>query len=344
MIRDVSYNWHKAGESYVVEDIYKEAICTELYQKGLREVPNVFFGFDYLYGDKLNEQQTVIQIETHKKINGALKNGIRECPEFKARLTEITWNELMKFKNITAAFVKRVENRELSHQQLKEALDGHVRVIALAEYNGMLPVSWYNDMLKSIFKGQYHLTAWEFSFSHIQPYRITIYLAKLRILKPYLLGRTKEYHNQISSYLKHFSQLDYHYPEFPLNIDDAEEEEKLRDEIVKMAKFTDVKKIDLEIDGIQQKRANSRRRYYYNLSMVGQHMRDAGYSCREINNIVSALTIVSLAATEEEYRHILQNRFWRALSVVFRSLHMPINTTCSDDLILALQQQGSLRC
>ena len=339
IIKDSRLNWYKIGDSYLAEDIYREAICTELYQKGLNLVPNVFFGYSFPYGKRINERQTIIPIEMYQRINGALKDGICTDFSFKVWLNQMTWTELMAFRKVTNEFAKQVKEDRLTYYQLEKALEAHARVIALAEFNCMLPVSWYKEKLDYFCKDYQKISIWDFSYCQVMPYRVMIRLVKLRGLRYLLKKELKSFDEHVKLYLQHFSQLDYHFPSFPLRRDEDMEKQSFLNEIKEMSEHMDLGEVETELNAIRANRVDSQRGYYSNLSMIGQCMLKAKESYDSVNNMISALTIVSLATTEEEYRHILQYKFWKILSCVMEDLSVSVEFTRCDDLVRALRQQ-----
>ena len=61
-----------------------------------------------------------------------------------------------------------------------------------------------------------------------------------------------------------------------------------------------------------------------------QALAQHGTPSDQAQNFTSALTIIALAVTEEEYRHIWQDRFLRSLGAVLRGLELPATASWRD--------------
>lgn len=312
-------SWYKQGEFLIAESNLNSRLRTWTYNKGVSYVPIVFLSDNKFYGEITYENNVKIKIDDFYRIPTILRDGIKSDFEFRANLTKITWDELYKFRSITNLFEESIKNNSLDSKFFLEAMEAHGRICALVEFNSMLPLQWYKDNLYEMFSDNNEVTFSDFAFSEVIPHRILIRWAKLRLYRDYLKTNSisKE---KIKLYIEN-----YGYLEPTKNLMDCSFNElyemTLKDlELMKknMSK-DDVKK---ELNTIYKNRINSRNQYNKSLNIVIKKMKSLKKSEEEIENFIGALTIISLASTEEEFRHIIQSKFWKTLGIVLNTLEV----------------------
>jgi hypothetical protein len=247
---------------------------------------------------------------------------------------------LREFVAATQRFETAVLQRTLTPELLKSSLEACAKVLALIEFNGMLPLTWYREKLAAIFQGDEPLKVEDFYYAEVMPHRLLLRRGKLRLVRQYLRNGGHVSNQELASFIRRFGYLDPG-PTDPLMKRPTEDPERVLAEVELLAKSMTVDIATAELRELRKKRLEGRARYTANLGRVARRMEERGYSVSEIRNFISALTIVSLATTEEEFRHIWQDRFWRALGAVARGLSLSVQMVSGNDIIEALSLRST---
>lgn len=327
---------YRIGEYYHDEIVMNARIVTELYQNGFNRVPRVILGDNKLYGELKDENHLAIQIDRYFDVNGRVREGIRSDLGFKINLRKTVWNELQAFKKATDDFNLKVSTNRLTAEHLEESFKAHIQVLTLVELNFALPYTWYQDMLNKISEDTTILNTSDFSYCEIMPHTLIVRWAKLRLALKLLRGKGKISDEDIEFYITYYSYLDrnIHPLEKP-----ALKKNEIIEEIIHITERQTINEIKDEIRTISTNREKAKDTYYQNLLFITELMREKGFPQKEIQNFISALTIISLTATEEEYRHILQDKYWRALGLTLERLELPVKLVSRSQIIDAINKQ-----
>lgn len=323
------------GEWVIVSHNWQTRIMVSLFQEGFNLVPRVFLNEEADYG--VCDQEGILKIRKDRffHVNGKLREGVRTNLHLKTHSRQLTWRALQEFKAATQIFENAVMRRLLTPDSLFQALDACAKVLALTEYNGCVPFEWFRDELERISTEERQLTMEDFSYCEILPHRQLLRWGKLRLLRQYFLNNYSLNEGEINRFIFEYGYL---YPNWFYDLEkrSGENAESVLKEMKTMAQNIDLNGIRTELQQIYRNRLETKLRFENNLQYVTQLMVDQQATLSQIENFLSALNFLSMAMTEEEYRHIWQYRFWRSLSAVIRGLELPA-TVSKKDLHLALQ-------
>lgn len=334
--------WQIKGEQIVVEqDSSASRIYTSLYTKGINLVPRMLLNEQQDYGVILDDRKLSIEQERYYEVHFGLREKVKHDHAFKIKLRDTTWAMLDRFKEATLSFERAVLKNELTSQLLEDSIQACAEVLSLCEFNGMIPRTWLTNELEKL-SPDYSLSVDDFAYCEVVPHRVLLRIGKLNLLEQYL----KNDHNfddaDIRSFIRDYGLYDPTMSD-PLLLRPSEQPDIIRKEIEMMAQTMGLEDIQKELDLISYNRQDGYLRYHQNLEKVGSIMERNGIAVDIIQNFLSTLAIVSLAATEEEYRHIWMDRFWRSLGYVARGLELPVALITLNDLATSFRQNGKLR-
>ncbi|GBF75030.1 hypothetical protein PA598K_03409 [Paenibacillus sp. 598K] len=334
------WKWYKDGEHIVAGEPFYEMIRNDLYGAGVLNVPQVLLGEEEPYGQRVEKTISHLPLERFFHVSGSLRDGIRTSISFKTRLRELTWRELRAFNEASRVFERAVELGDLTPELLQASLDAHGRVLALTEFNAMLPLQWYRDRLAALCEGREPIQMDSFSYSEIMPHRLLLRRGKLKLALTYLRCGGKLRSADYRHYIKHYSHFDIQT--LPMLKDPQDEERQALQEVEQILSHASEADVREELASLRTRRYAAKARYDASMGRVVEYMHQNGEAWPAIRNFASALAMISLATTEEEYRHICQDRFWRALGAVIRALELPPSRVNCSSLVEALRQRPLL--
>lgn len=302
------------GDNVVFEKrIMKSRIISQMYTAGVNYIPKIFLNENKLYGKQTSEFIIQISKDRFFQVHYRIRDGIKNDIKFKEMLTLSTKQIMNEFHDEVSDFEKSIREGTFSALKMERYIEKHIEVLALAEYNGCLPIEWYEKTIENILgkKTAYSLFGHTEFISHRQQFRnAKLLLVKELIQYGYISSEqlhefwVKWYH--LDSKIDH--SMVYHENEYDLLLNSLEELKK---------EYT-IARIDEEIAYSNLSYQNSKERYEELLKTTEAIMRDKKYTSDEVDNYISALKIISLATTEEEYRHMQQDKFFRLLTYIFK--------------------------
>ncbi|MWC27628.1 hypothetical protein [Paenibacillus sp. MMS18-CY102] len=325
--------WSFREDSVIVEEEYRSRFCCELYQAGTNNVPNLFFQQNEPYGECISYRSLVIPKDRYMSVSGELRNLIKSDLAYKRELHSITWSTLKKFSKMAYALERGVKSETVTPEFLDYAVRICGETLGLCEFNGALPVTWYRSKLEEISAmGPHNIELEHFYYSEVMPHRLLVRMGKLLLLKEYFSHNGQVSGDAIEHFIRRFG---LHDPEWsdPLALRQWQRKEYIVREIQTMAKQMSMEMVKFELDQLISNRIDSTIRYRQKLAQVAENMLANDRSKAEIYNFISALAVVSLATTEEEYRHIIQDHFWRSIGQIARALDLPTAVISREDLL-----------
>lgn len=323
----------RRGEYFYDYLLWENRIRTHLYQMGFNMVPVVLLGEKKPYGVMLGEEGLKIYVEDYFRVNGEIRRRIREDIDYKIRLHYIVWSVFRQFEQALGKYVIRVENRTLNSADWESICKEHVNLLALLEMNFCLPTIWYNEKLSELADASQTNERYTFndlSYSAVTPYTIVLRKARLKLCLKY-------YKNQLTDldcqkYIDEIGFLD----ESLHNIGEITTKQ-ITEMVEDICDSTLEKDVVLELQMIDSSRINARKNYFTKLLSVAQLMEKRHISKEEKYNFMLALSIIHLAATEEEYRRILQSKFFFFMYKLLNDLELPSNTSSIQDVLEMLK-------
>lgn len=303
-------------------------LISQLYAAGVNYVPKIFLDQDEPYGKQISEFEIQISKERFFDVHYRIRDGIKNDIEFKQRITRNTHQSMNEFHDTVADFEKSIRDGSFCVEKMAECIKKHSEVLALAEYNGCLPIEWYEKTISDILKEKtaYSLFGHTDFISHRQQFRN----AKLLLAKDFIEN------GYLSDEKKHEFWVQYYHLDSKIDhcmIYNENEENALMESIEEIKQSYTPQKIEEEVAFSKMSYRIAKKRYMELLDDTEKIMREQRYSEDEIINYISSLKIISLATTEEEYRHMLQDKFFRLMTYVFKVYNMcPIYT--SIDMLL----------
>lgn len=328
--------WELKGELVVVQDSFGTQLVNDLYIRGAQLIPKVFLNDPKPYGERVDVSIIKIPKDRYYAVGANLRNAIKTDLVYKAHLHKLTWKLLREFVNNTLELEKVVqqETHRLTPEFMSTSLDQHSLLLALTEFNGILPVDWYKSNISELSQNNDSIEFGMFTFSECIPHRMLIRLAKLRLLRLYLRkGKLED--ADLDWFIRNYGYVDPN-PPTPLLEFSLENKDTVNQEILTMSESMTVDDVNNELSLLYLTRKKARKTYLDGLQKTSEQMHKKQKSHLEILNFVSALSVISLAVTEEEYRHIWQNRYWSALGKILRRLGLPA-TTSEVSLLQALK-------
>lgn len=330
----------RRGEYFYDFLLWGSRIRTHLYQDGFNMVPIVLLGEDKFYGTKIGEEGLKIYIDDYFRVNGEIRRRIREDIRYKINLHHITWSIMRKFEKSLDGFVSAVNSGTLRSSEWLKICEDHVRLLALLEMNFCLPTIWYNEILSELTNASYENSSYTFndmSYSDVTPFAIQVRKARLELCL--------KYHNNIltnadcEKYMEKAGFMDN-------EIDESTESyvNRVMEIVEEICTTTSESDVTSEIETIEIMRKTAKTNYLNKLVSAAREMDCRQYSKEESCNLTLALTIISLAATEEEYRHILQSKFFFHMNNLLNALELPINTSSIQDVSNTLRIKGVRTC
>lgn len=262
------------------------------------------------------------------EVHGSLRRQIRTSIEFKTRLRKITWTLLDDFARMVRDFDQALISGKLTAEHFLASCASYGRLLALTEFNGMLPLEWYEDELVSLQIHPDPVKYEDFTYSEVLPHRALLRWGKLRLLRQYYQNGGWLKPVEVDRFIATFGYLDPNTNWLLFRA--SEDPEKVIEEIHMMARSTDRANVAAELKALFKVRLQSKRHYLRQLQRVDEALLQRKASSEYARNLISALSIISLAMTEEEYRHILQDRYQRALGAILRGLELPAHSSIAD--------------
>jgi len=326
--------WTIRGEHIVVQQPFGTQLVSELYRNGLNLVPRVLLREDFDYGTALDGSRLQIEKDRYLSVSSRLREGIRSDPRFKAELHHTTWWLLGRFTRAVRGLEAAAMSSNVTPELLESTLSLGDQALALTEFNGMLPMAWYRERLHTLAGSDGALAVEDFAHSAIIPHRTLVYRAKLQLAIRCMEDPAKA-HSHAERFTRRYGYLEYSQ-ENPLLPSPAEDTGLLLQEVQSMIAGTDSRR---ELVGIRARRRASRDRYHFALAQIAATMERQGEAPEAIQNFVSSLALISLAATEEEYRHIWQARLWRTLRAIVLGLDFPLGLVSRSELLRATRRR-----
>ncbi len=318
-----------SGDNVIFEKrIMRSRLISQLYTAGVNYVPNIFLNQEEPYGKQISEFEVLISKERFFDVHYRIRDGIKNDLEFKRMITRNTYQVMNEFHDAVVDFEKTIREGSFCAEKMAQYIKKHSEVLALAEYNGCLPIEWYEKTICDILKQRtaYSLFGHTDFISHRQQFRN----AKLLLAKEYIEK------GSLSNEKKHEFWVQYYHLDSKIDhcmIYDENEENALIESIEVIKQNYSTQKIEEEVAFSEMSYRMATKRYTELLAHTEEVMREQQYSVDEIENYISALKIISLATTEEEYRHMQQDKFFRLMTYVFKVYNMcPVYT--SIDMLL----------
>jgi hypothetical protein len=317
------------GEYFYDDLLWKNRIRTELYQDGYNYVPIVFLNEENKYGERTSEETIKIYVEDYYRINGSIRNKICFDIEYKKELFKKIWEILYSFENMLELYVKNVINITLDQKAWTKICEKHVELLTLVELNYCLPTRWINEQLHNI-TSEKEINFSNLAFSEIIPYTIKVRLEKLKLCISSFNGNINN--AMLTNYLDNICYLDNEF---------KQDNDILIDEIANMVYnlCNNINKEDAEkeINHINIFREKARIKHINLLLFLGKEMVKKNIDLHSMLNLSLIFNLISLVSTEEEYRHILQAKFFYYTNKLLRKLQLPIDTSTIDDVYNALK-------
>lgn len=332
--------WTIKGEYVTVEEDNLNRVYSQIYVRGINQVPIVLLGDTQEYGEIVNDYTLKIQKDRYFAVHGGLRQKIIEDFAYKIRLRTVTTDVLQAFAQMVATLEGDVTQHTLTADQLDGAIQACIRAVSLVEYNGMLPLNWYQERLATILMDDDRLKWEDFAYCEVMPHRLLLRCGKLRLLMTYFDKGGALSDDDVARFIWKFGLYDPTMTD-PLELRPLETDAFVRQEIESMATITTREEAQRELQHLIQNRREGRKRYHHHLAVVAERFKQQGASVQEIRDFVSALSILSLAATEEEYRHIWMDRFWRSLGIIVRTLELPVATTSIEEVSASFRQRSA---
>lgn len=325
-------SWTIEGDYIVARLSGPVQIVEELYQQGFNLVPRMFLGIDIDYGQQAEPGQLHIPKERFFHVAGGLREKVRSSPAYRAELHRLTWSLLHEFAVATRHFNGAVRSGTLTVEHLEQALQAHARVLALTEFNGLLPFAWYREQLAALDTPEGPLRVEDFAYSAVLPHIIQLRCGRLRLLQRYLTQENYLDDHAIVSFIYRLGCHDLPWLS-PLFLDTATVIDQVRTSIVTLSTVTSVDDATAEVQQVQRNRKSAHERYKTCLGKVATTMLQRGADGAAVQNVIGALRVIALATTEEELRHIWQDHFWMGLGAVLRGLELPVTLVSIEELL-----------
>lgn len=329
--------WVLEGDNIIAALDGPVRIVEELYQRGFCLIPQLLLADQAEYGDRIDDSRIQISKERFFQVAIGLREKIRTDTSYKAELRRITWTLLHEFARATRRLNSAVRGGSLTPDLLVECLDAHARVLALTEFNGILPFAWYRECLTVLSGTGARLTVEDFAYSEVVPHIIQLRQGKLHLLKQYHNNCGRLTDSDIASFVRRLGCHDLPWLS-PLLMRPQEQLERTREEIVAMARSTTAIEASRELARMRSNRQVAREHYEANLATAAKAMLERDDDGAKVHNFISALAILSLATTEEEVRHIWQDHFWKGLGAIMRGLELPVRVASVQDVVSSLRQ------
>jgi len=330
----------RRGEYFYDFLLWGNRIRTHLYQDGFNMVPIILLGENKPYGSKIGEEGLKIYIDDYFRVNGEIRRRIREDIRYKINLHHITWSVMRKFETSLNSFAYMVNSGTLKSSEWLKICEEHVKLLALLEMNFCLPTVWYNEVLSELTNASHKNASYTFndmSYSDVTPFAIQVRKARLELCIKYhnntlIDADCKEYMEKVGFLDNEIDQNAESYSNRIMEI---------IEEICTTASESDAVS---EIETIDKMRKTAKTNYRNKLVSAARAMDCRQYSKEVSCNLMLALKIISLAATEEEYRHILQSKFFFHMNNLLNALELPINTSSIQDVSDTLRIKGVRIC
>lgn len=323
----------RRGEYFYDFLLWDDRIRTQLYQDGFNNVPMILLGENKFYGTRIGEEGIRIYIDDYFRVNGEIRRRIREDIRYKINLHHTTWSILHEFETVLKRFVSAVNHGNLTSEEWSKVCDEHIKLLALLEMNFCLPTVWYNETLAELTKDSMREETYSFndmSYSEVTPYAIQVRNARLELAMKYHRGTLTK--DDCEHYMETVGVLDGEI---------TQKEEPYSDRVMEamkeMCESATESELMMEIETIRKMRSKAKETYLNKLVHIANEMDYKQYSKEKSCNLFLALNIISLAATEEEYRHILQWKFFFYTNKLLRNLDLPINISSVQDVSEALK-------
>lgn len=290
----------------------KSRFIAQIYAHGVNYVPEVFLGDTKPYGRLIREYEIQISKDRFLEVHFAIRNGIKTSIEFKKNLIVNTNKVLDEFQNMMDEFQNSLKDGTFNVEKMFCYIQSHIKALSLAEYNGCLPIEWYENTISTLFgnKTLYsHFGCTDF-LSHRQQFRNI----KLKLTREYIQeGKISE--ESLKNYWVNYHHLDTKIDH--CTIFNTNEVDIFYESIKELAMEYTVEKINKEILFDKESFKKAKDQYNGLLEYTKTVMEKKNYSKDEIENYILALKIISLATTEEERRHMVQDKFFRLITYVF---------------------------
>ncbi|UQN07954.1 hypothetical protein [Deinococcus sp. QL22] len=327
-------SWRIEGDTVIAEEgTFGTRVMYDLYQAGLNAVPQVLLDEQQPYGVPLSFSRLRLSKDQFMRVHGSLRQRVRSDSAFNTRLRHLAWSLLRDFTREVLCFERAVARAEVTPAVFDRAWSAYVHALSLNEFNGVLPLEWYEQQLATL-PTETPVKRDDFAYSEVTPHRIRLRVAKLRLAERYLrIGLTEQ---DVYAFIANHAYLDPRTDSVlrhPLENPDV-----VRIEAVELSSGQEPNDLRNSIRELLSTRRLAKRRYHEQLQRVDAAAGEAGWAVAQRVTLLSSLSLLSFAVTEEEYRHIWQDRFQRALGAVLRGLEMPAQVA-PDDLRAALRQR-----
>jgi hypothetical protein len=325
----------RRGEYFYDNLLWNNRIRTHLYQDGFNMVPVVLLEEKNPYGLKIGEESIKIYVDDYFRVNGTIRNKIKEDISYKLFLHKTTWKIIREFEVALNSFVFQIEKGELTGLEWTSICEQHVKLLSLLEMNFCLPTQWYTDNLLALTEkagSDIRYTFNELSYSEVMPYTLQIRISKLKLCLKWYEGTFSV--QDCLGYINTTGFMDKSiFKENDLTA------EQVIATIKEMCLENSIQEIEHELEAIKKSRVLAKKNYLEKLSTVALFAEKVNTNCETSLNLMLALSIVSLAATEEEYRHILQEKFFYYMFKLLRNLELPPDTTSIEEVAKELRRR-----
>lgn len=323
------------GENIVIVQRHCAIIENQLYMRGSNLVPAILLPDSRgEFGIIDNWTSMHIDRERYYEIALLMRKLIEGDFSYRFFLKKKTLQLLDDFKADTEEFEKRLLDNTIDSDWLEKSLNNYSAMLALLEFNGMIPYNWFDSQLREL-NCKDKIKNESFSYIDFESHRIFLYKKKLMLLKE--LYNTEDFSAmpQIDKFMDEYNYLSDKGS--PLTWDFDEKRKELCDELNQLRTIMSIEDIEKELSFIEKRRTETKWQYYENMRVLNTACIEKGYSATQTANMIQAFSIISFTCEEEELRHFLQDRYWVLLNKLFRKLELPPQYVTIESLIEAVK-------
>lgn len=285
----------------------------------------------------LNQGGNYIEIDFHDWADFFTKitAAFRKDAELRRKISRTINVHLTNYENkIKFAENMWKEKGKLTSEIVGELFKLYAYVDTFAVFNILVPTQYYNDRLSKITDTNLKLSVDDFMVCLIEPHRI---LVRCNLLKLALEKLNNGYIKQesISYFLDEYMPYAY-FDNWLFSDDMIMEPSQLHRNISKIISSYGKNGIQMELDQTIERRREKISKYFSSLNIVEDLTRKQ-LGKNEATNFTESLAFLSLIASEEEKRHMIECHHFILIGRILKALKMDVARSSVKEIIYAIK-------